>query len=55
MMTALRFLHCAFHGVEDDLGLDSRLITHDSDLMYLSSAVAADTDALGLLKVVRGT
>lgn len=51
VMTALRFLHCAFYGVDDDSGLDSRLRTHDRVLMDLPCAAVADNDELGLLHV----
>lgn len=55
VMTALQFLHCVFYDIKEDFGLGSRLVSHDSVLMYFPSAVAAHTDKLALLHVVRGT
>lgn len=55
VMTTFRFPHCTFYGVENDLDLDSRLMTHDIVLMKIPSAVAADIDKLGLLYIVSET
>lgn len=55
VITPLQLLHCGSYSVEDDFGLESRLMTHDRVLMYLLSAVIADIDELGLLYNTRGT
>lgn len=52
-MSALQLLQYIFYGFEDDFGLDSHLMMGGSVLMYLSCAVLAEIDELGLTHSVR--
>lgn len=54
VVTAPRYRHRAFYGVEKEFGSGSCLLTHHSFLMYFPSAVVPDIDELRLLHVLRG-
>lgn len=51
-MTALRFLHCAFYDVEEVIGLNSSLLTHDSFLVFLLYTLAVNIDEPSMLRIV---
>lgn len=55
MLSALRFINCAFYDVEDDFGLDESLLRHNGILAYSAPTLVSSTDDLGLLNIVQRT
>lgn len=53
VITALRFISCAFGSVENNFGFDENSTINEGILMYLPPAVVAENDDLFLLNIVR--